>query len=368
MANIAKREDGRYRARYRDAAGKEHSKHFTRKQDAQRWLNDVTAAVVTGTYVDPRRGRVTVGEWARTWLDGRADLKPSTRERYEGILRTHVLPRWSDVRLTDVGHADVQAWVTGLTKGSQPASVRKTHRVISMLLDAAVRDGRLSRNPASGLSLPRVVAPERMYLSHEQVHALVAAIRTTEDAWHHPVKGRDGYALAVLFLAYTGVRFGEMAALRVNRLDLIRRRAQVAESVTEVSGRQVWGTPKGHERRAVPIPRFLVEELRQHIAGMAGRDLVFTGVRSDRPLRIRILRRAALDEAAAKVGVGGLHPHALRHTAASLAIASGANVKVVQQMLGHKSATMTLDLYGHLFGDDLDQVADRLDAAVASWR
>ena len=95
IVSIAKRGDGRWRARYRDVAGKEHSRHFARKVDAQAWLDDVTTAVRTGTYADPRRGRVTVGDWAPRWLDGQAHLKPSTHERYAGILREHVLPHWS---------------------------------------------------------------------------------------------------------------------------------------------------------------------------------------------------------------------------------------------------------------------------------
>jgi integrase len=97
-------------------------------------------------------------------------------------------------------------------------------------------------------------------------------------------------------------------------------------------------------------------------------DLVFTGVRGGGALRAPAFRRASFDRAAEAIGMAGLHPHELRHTAASLAIASGANVKVVQQMLGHKSATMTLDLYGHLFGDQLDEVADAMDAAVRTSR
>jgi len=123
------------------------------------------------------------------------------------------------------------------------------------------------------------------------------------------------------------------------------------------------GTPKGHERREVPIPRFLVDELAAHVAGKAPDELVFPGVRAGGALRAAVFRRAAFDLAVRGIGLPGLHPHELRHTAASLAIASGANVKVVQQMLGHKSATMTLDQYGHLFGDQLDEVADRMDSA-----
>lgn len=125
----------------------------------------------------------------------------------------------------------------------------------------------------------------------------------------------------------------------------------------------VWGTPKGHEAREVPIPRFLLDELAAHVTGKAPNDLVFPGVRSGGPLRSAVFRRGGFDDASKAIGIPDLHPHELRHTAASLAIASGADVKVVQQMLGHSSAAMTLDVYGHLFGDRLDVVADAMDAA-----
>jgi integrase len=125
-----------------------------------------------------------------------------------------------------------------------------------------------------------------------------------------------------------------------------------------------FGPTKGHERREVPLPRFLVDDLARHVAGCKSDDLVFTGQRGA-VMRSGTFRRAALSEAAKALGIPGFHPHALRHTAASLAIASGADIKVVQQMLGHKSAVMTLDQYGHLFGDRLDVVADAMDAARA---
>jgi integrase len=372
MASIAKRADGRWRARYRDPAGKEHARHFDRKIDAQRWLDSVTTAVQTGLYVDPNKGKVAVGAWAARWLDGQAHLKPSTHERYAGILREHVLPHWSDRRLAEVSHADVQGWITRLAATRSPATVRKVHRVFSLLLKAAVKDGRLARNPADDVNLPRVVLREHRYLKHEQVHALAEALaKPAAVSKHRRLHERedDAKRLIVLFLAYTGVRFGELAALRVGRLDFLRRRALIAESVTVVQGRgQVWGTPKSHERREVPIPRFLIDELARHVSGKSPDELVFAGVRGGTAMRAAIFRRAGFDKAAEVIGVPGLHPHELRHTAASLAIASGANVKVVQQMLGHKSATVTLDQYGHLFGDDLDTVADRLDARAREVR
>ncbi|HKF86690.1 MAG TPA: site-specific integrase, partial [Propionibacteriaceae bacterium] len=207
-------------------------------------------------------------------------------------------------------------------------------------------------NPAAGVSLPRVREVEKRFLTHRQVHELAEACR-------------EEYRLVVLFLAYTGLRWGEMAALRVNRLDLLRRRALVAESVTPVKGVMTFGPTKGHEHREVPLPRFLLDDLARQVAGRAAGDLVFSGERGA-VMRSQTFQRARLTEAATTVGLPGFHPHALRHTAASLAIASGADIKVVQQMLGHKSATMTLDQYGHLFGDRLDVVANAMDAARAS--
>jgi integrase len=171
------------------------------------------------------------------------------------------------------------------------------------------------------------------------------------------------YALAVLFLAYTGVRFGEMAALRVRRLDPVKRRAEIAESVTSVNGLLRWGTPKGHARRWVSDPRFVAERLGEHVAGRSPDDLVFTSPQGE-TLRAGNVRRDVFTPATRTAGLEGLVPHRLRHTAASLAIAAGADVKVVQQLLGHKCATMTLDLYGHLFNDRLDDVADALDRAA----
>jgi integrase len=354
MASVEKRirdSNVSWRAHWRDPAGRQRNRSFTRKIDAERFLTGIESSKLVGTYIDPAAARVTIGDWSRRWLAGQAHLKPTTHERYAGILRAHIEPRWGGTQLSDVTHSGVQSWVSELARVRSPATTRKVHRVFSLILAAAVKDDRLVRNPAAGVSLPRVEGKERMYLSHREIHELAGAC--------------GPYRLVVLFLAYTGVRFGEMAALRAGKLDLLRRRAEIAESVTLVRGVQTWGTPKGHERRSLPIPRFLVEELAAQLVGKAASDLVFTGARGG-ALRAQVFQRAVLTYAAATCDLSGLHPHALRHTAASLAIASGANVKVVQQMLGHKSATLTLDLYGHLFPDQLDQVADALDVARAA--
>jgi integrase len=350
VSSVAKRPDGRWRARYRDVGGTEHARHFARKVDAQTWLDAVTAAVVTGTYVDPARQRVTVGDWSATWLAQQGQLKPSTRARYEGIVSRHVLPTWENVKLADVAHTDIAAWVAALTgSGLAGATVRYVHRVMSLILELAVRDGRLPRNPANGVRLPRAAKPTKRYLSHEQVAELADAAGECR--------------LVILVLAYCGLRWGELAALRVGRVDLLRRRFDVSESVTEVRGHLTWGTPKSGQGRSVPVPRILVDPLVEHLAGRGPDELVFRSARGG-VLRNLNFRRDVFDDAATAAGLPGLTPHELRHTAASLAVSSGANVKAVQRMLGHASAAMTLDVYADLFDDDLDAVADSLDTAA----
>jgi integrase len=183
----------------------------------------------------------------------------------------------------------VQAWVTRLAARRSPATVRKVHRVFSLMLKTAVKDGRLARNQAADVNLPRVISNERRYLTHDQVHALAELIAKPGDvSKRRRLDERENRAsrLIVLFLAYTGVRFGELAALRVRRLDLLRRRAMIAEFVTVVQGRgQVWGTPKSHEQREVPIPPFLIDDIAEHVRGKTSDELVFTGVRGGGALR-----------------------------------------------------------------------------------
>jgi integrase len=348
--SVVKRPNGKWRARYRDASGKEHARHFDRKVDADRWLASVKGSLNRGEWVDPALSRVTVGEWAARWLDNQVQLKPSTRHRYAILLRIQVLPVWERVPLSAVTHADVGEWVRRMSDAGLAAStVRQAHRVLSLLLALAVRDGRLARNVAVGIRLPRVRRAEKVFLTHVQVAQLATAA--------------EPHGLIVRVVAYTGLRWGELAALRVRRVDLVRRRLVIAESVTEVNGRAVFGTPKSHQRRSVPLPRFLVEPMAKCVADRSRDDLVFTSPDGG-VLRNGNFRRRVFDRAAELVGLAGLKPHELRHTAASLAVAEGANVKAVQRMLGHASAAMTLDVYADLFEDDLDQVADRLDRAA----
>lgn len=342
--------DGRWLARWRDPSGRQRKKSFKRKVDAQRWLDQLTAEMHRGQYFDPARAKTLIGSFAQQWAAGLAHLKPSTVTRYRSVVRVHVVPYWGAWQLGSVTQSDVSAWIASLVScGLQPGSVRQIHRVFSLILDAAVADGRIPRNPSARVKLPRQVRGEPRFLSSREVLSLAQAAGKGE--------------LVVLTLALTGLRFGELAALRTRRFDARRRRLTVSESVTEVGGRLVWSTPKTHQSRTVPLPPSLARRIDEAVAAKGSDDFIFASPDGG-PLRIGNWRKRVFDPACAAVGLKDLSPHDLRHTAASLAIASGANVKAVQRMLGHASAAMTLDVYAGLFADDLDSVAQGLDAIL----
>jgi hypothetical protein len=146
MASVDKVPTG-YRVRWRTPDGQSRSKTLKRRVDAERFLTGVEHSKDVGTYMDPGRSKITVGAWARQWLEGQSHLKPSSRARYEGILNAHILPRWGSTPLHAVSHADVQKWVSGIP--GQPASVRIVHHVFSMIMELAVRDKRIPSNPAT---------------------------------------------------------------------------------------------------------------------------------------------------------------------------------------------------------------------------
>lgn len=351
MASIQRRPDGVWRARYRDTAGREHARHFRRKVDAQRWLDETTAALVTGAYVTPAAGRATIASVAAVWLAGHPEWSAATLARNRSIVDRHILPAWGAVRLVDVTHEHLQAWVAQLTgQGLAGGTVRKITGVMSSILAQAVAGKRLAANPMATVARPRQTLARRRYLTGPEVEQLAAYAGPNGDV--------------ILTLAYCGLRIGELAALRLVDVDQLRRRLRVEASVTEVNGQLVRSAPKDRQRRTVPYPAFLDGQIAARMAGRDAGEPLFPSPRGG-VLRVRNMRRDWFDAAATDAGLGGLVPHELRHTAASLAVAAGASVLAVQRMLGHDRPSTTLDVYSDLFDADLDQVADRLTEARA---
>ncbi|WP_246222575.1 hypothetical protein [Phytoactinopolyspora limicola] len=156
MASV--RYDGKkWRARYFDPAGRQREKRFARKVDAQQWLDEQTTQHVTGTFVEPTLGKITVPEWAEKWLATKLSRKASTRNRYEGIVRSRITSAWHGVAIADVVHDGYQEWIAGLSgAGLSAGSVVKIHGVMSQIMSYAVRSRRLIANPCEGVTLPTV--------------------------------------------------------------------------------------------------------------------------------------------------------------------------------------------------------------------
>jgi integrase len=354
----------RWRARYVDDQGREHAKGFARKSDAQNWLNKQVSDQLTGTWTDPALSGVTFGVIAERWLSTKANRAPKTIAGYRSLMDTVVLIKWKDVPLRDLRYDDLQVWITSLSvdgstrfegKGLSASRVRQAHQLVGAVLKFAVRARHLPANPADGIDLPRLPESEQRYLTHEQLHRVAVA------------SGR--LRTLVLVLGYCGLRFGEAAALRVGDIDIDNRRIWVRRSATHVRNQGiVEGPTKNHTNRAVPVPGFLARLLKTEIEGRDDSALVFPSARGGGFLTPGQARYAFTKATGAVDGCAGVRLHDLRHSCASLAISAGANVKVVQRLLGHKTAVLTLDRYGHLFPDDLDAVAAAFDAAADALR
>jgi integrase len=203
MAHIEKRESGRWRARYRAPDGRERSKTFARKVDAQRFLAAVETDKSRGEWIDPRLGRTRVDDFASRWITAVAPtLKPKTVATYESLLRSRVQPAFGDWPMASIRPSDVQAWVGEmLEEGLSPSRIRQAHVVLSLVLQAAVRDGVIARNVASGVRLPKLARDEAPYFDPATVDRIVAAMP-------------EPYDWLVRILGTLGPRWGEAAALR----------------------------------------------------------------------------------------------------------------------------------------------------------
>jgi integrase len=347
----------RWKARYRGPNGVEHSKVFDRRTDADRWLTSQESAKIKGEWIDPAAGRIRLEDFAQEWMAGVVHLRPSTRHRYGSLLKVHIEPALGQAPLTTIRPLDVRAFVSGMLEvGLSPTTARHAFVLLSEILRAAQRDGRIARNPAEDVVPPSRHHQEQRFLSAHQVWALAEAIRPR-------------YRALVLTGAYAGLRWGELAGLRVPRLRLLERKINVSESLVEVGSRLLWGPPKTGSR-TVTIAAPLAEELGLHLAACpAGPEaLVFTGPEG-RPLRHPNFYRREWQPALGRARLDPrLRIHDLRHTAVALAIAAGAHPKEIQDLCGHASIATTLGTYGHLFASLHDRLAERLGETFTSSR
>lgn len=350
---------------WRDHDGKQRSKSFDRKSDAQRHLATVEADLLRGTYIDPRAGQVTLADYAEQWM-AQQEWRPATRVLAESHLRNHIGPRLGSRQLVSITRTDVQGFVKSLSRepgALSPRTVEGVYRRLVSILEAAVYDRRITHSPAIKIQLPKIAKSatgDLVVLDLGDVHRIADAAPPWMTAF-------------VWTIATAGLRPGEAAGLTLERVDFMRREIHVDRQLTTIV-RHTDDTPDGETRttavlaptktqasvRTIPVGDSLIAELNRHMTVCApvemqpGATLLF-GNRDGQPLRRNTMGdawnriRRTLDLAPQARGW-----HSLRHTYASWLIEAGLSVKTVQARLGHASATETLEVYSHLWPNSDD--------------
>jgi integrase len=339
-----------YRARIYHRGRYVVSRTFPRKRDAQEWESRQVESLRKGLWTDPAAGDRSVRQWCEAWLAGQPARQPATERKVRGVIAKQISTTFGRRPLVSVRPSEVQLWAAEISRKQSPATARHALGVLRRVFEYAIRDGAIHRNPAAGIRLPKVQGNEPRPLTHVQLWQLAGLMAAIRDR------------ILILIAGYTGLRWGELAALRWSDIDLWARTIRVRRAFSEEAPRGGMSPVKDHQARTVPIPRVVVDELAFYAAGKAPDDLVFPSA-AGTPLRNRNFRRDVFDDAVARLGIQ-ITPHNLRDTAASLAIKAGASVVAVSRLLGHESAATTLNHYAGLFPTELEDVAARLDVAA----
>lgn len=354
MASVEKRDDGRPRpwlVRWRDEAGSQRKKSFTRKVDADRFRAEVEHSLNIGTYVDPAAGRKTFREYAEAWRLAQPH-RPNTAARTLSQLGKHVYPVLGSRPVAAIRPSELQAFVTGLSASLSPGSVRTVYATVRAIFKTAVHDRVIGRDPAAGVKMPERAREQIIPLSVEQVDQLAGAMP-------------DRYRALVVVAAATGLRQGELFGLQVADVDFLRKTLTVERQVQPAAGGGVVVGPLKNRAsyRTLPVGKVVADALAAHLKAYPAPDrasYVFTtpaGVALSRNAFNGSVWRRAVDAA----GLAGVGMHDLRHFYASALIRAGLNAKVVATRLGHANAAMTLNTYSHLWPDDEDRTRQAID-------
>jgi len=361
MASITKRatSDGSWRwdVRWR-AGGTPRERAFRRAKDAEVFKRQLEADEVKGLNLDPARGQMRFGAYAEDWLATRRKLNgrplaPRTRELYRYMLDRFLLPSFAASELAAIRPEPIRLWHARVAADSSPLQAAKAYRLLAVILNTAVEDERISRNPCLIRGAGTERTRERPLVDAEVVLALADAIDTR-------------YRALVLLAGFAGLRLGELLALRRGDVDLDSGAVRVELQAVELkNGARVVTAPKTDAgARTVHLPALVTEELRRHLAVYCDAEadaLVFTGPRSES------LRRATFykewNRTRAALGYPEFHLHDLRHTAGTMAAQTGATLREVMARLGHASPAAA-QRYQHAAERRDRVIADALDVVV----
>ena len=352
MASVKRRPDGSWRARYRDETGREHARHFARKVDAARWIDQVTTSIVSGSYVDPRAGTVSFMEFFREW-SARQVWAPNTVTAMDLSARSTT---FADVPIRSIRRSHVEVWVKTMTAaGLAPNTITTRFRHVRGAFRAAYRDKVIASDPTEGITLPRRRRAEVAMAI--PTPAQVGAIMAAAEDWFRPL---------VALCAFAGLRLGEAAAVQLDDIDFLRRTLTVSRQVQRAGGSAVEiRAPKYGSERVVFLPDELLALLAEHVArtGVRLAGWLFVGAGDGPPNQDSVgtqWRRTCAG------GGSGVKLHDLRHFYASGLIAQGCDVVTVQRALGHSAATTTLNTYSHLWPTAEDRTRKAAGAMMST--
>jgi integrase len=349
---------GSWLVRYRDPGNHIRQRSFPLKEDALDFQAEVRFdADGSDRKRKQKLARTLFKDVADRWYQSRDSMgrTPATLAAYRTVLKTHLLPAFGDRPISRIQPSDIEAIIA--EAGVSPKTQRNILRVLSPIMKLAVRDGIIQVNPCPMVELRSNGEghAEMRFLTAQQVDQLADEV------------GPD-YSIHILFAACTGMRAGEIVALRVKHLDLMHRQVNVKESITILNRTVHIGTTKNKKHRQVVLPPFLAELLAEQVAGKSPEDYVFAGAqggifrhgnfygRHFRPAVNRLVDRRVWKEE-----LRGLRFHDLRHTCASLLISNGEQPLAVSRQLGHSSIAITMDRYSHLYPEDQDRLAETLE-------
>ena len=345
MANIKQRPDGQWRARYRDEVGKEHARHFPRKVDAQGWLDQITTSVVTGQYVDPKSGKITLKDYSIGWEATQVG-RPTTLALVDNSLRLHILPALGARPMASIRPSDVQGFVKALSDKYAVGTVRNHYDVLARLFSAAVDDRVVAVSPCRNIALPRMDDAEVTPPTVEEITRVVEAMP-------------DRYRAAAVLLAGSGLRIGEMLGLRVSDVDFLRRSVRVERQ--RLQSGEIGPAKTAKSVRTIPLGEVVLEALAAHLSAYPSGEWLFV-TEAGGPLNYQTWQS---EWRPARLAAGStMSTHDFRHFFASALIAGGASVKQVQTVLGHQSAMVTLRTYAHLWPGDEDRTRSVIDRTL----
>jgi integrase len=350
MAHIEKRKRyGKitYRARYSDPDGRERSRVFARKGDAEKYLSTIEVSKIRGEWIDQALGKTTFGDYATDWFATKS-AAASTMANVKGRLNKWARPFFGDMPLARVQPTHARAFKADLLgQELAPSTVKAILLTTGQVFAQAVDDGLIVRSPFAKVPMPEDREHEEQhFLTVEQVELVAQAVD-------------DRYRAAIYLAAFGGLRAGELWALELDRVNVLAGTVEVVASASEAGGWHAGPTKTG-KRRTIVVPRFLAVLLGQHIGRYPSSQYVFTAAEGG-PVHHRNFRRRHFVPAVARAELDGVRFHDLRHTAASLLIAAGRSLQEVKDQLGHSSIRVTSDRYAHLYPEARIAMADALD-------